>query len=250
MTDDYTPQQVTAWLGRIPELCALLPDAERTRSTIDGPRPAPASRPPARLDVIDLLDGREKHDWEQGMGWCDPDRQGVLPYLHGWVRDLEASAYDVDSEPSEPPEHPTIVNLCDWLTRHIDLSANLPQWADYAWGVGQVHHRLVAATRAVADKTERPVPCGMCSGPLTRVDGGQALWQCEDCGHEVTVQAVTINQAAGLMGVPKSSLYALINRPGLIRELNPIAGDERGKRLYDVGELRRLWAEAKIRGTA
>lgn len=243
MTDDYTPQQVTTWLARIPELCALLPDAERTRSTIDGPRPAPASRPPARLDVIDLLNSREKHNWEHGMGWCDPDREGVLPYLHGWVRDLEASAYDVDSEPSEPPEHPTIANLCDWLTRHIDLSADLPQWADYAWGIQQVHHRLVAATSAVADKQERPVPCQRCgAGKLVRVDGIGAHWACDACGHRVTVQAVTIRQAAHILRRPERTI-----RAWAARSLITAVADGPRTNLYDLSDIARVHAEVALR---
>ena len=94
--DEDTPPaaaKVGAWLRDIPELCALLDDAAVTRGpSAETARPAPGSRPPLRLDVVHLQDEREKHNWESGMWWCDPDRQGVLPYLHGWARTPRAAA--------------------------------------------------------------------------------------------------------------------------------------------------------------
>ena len=253
MTDEPrkppTADDVRHWLGLLPELCALLPDAAVARGAIDGPRPAAASKPPVKLHVLHLLDTREKWDWEWGMWQVDPDRQGVLPYLWGWVRDLEATAYEDSADlPGETPETPTVSNCCDWLARHLHIAEHLAQWAEFAGGIKAVHRNVTAAVSSVQSVAEKRVPCGTCGfGHLER-DGEANRWLCRACGHIVTVQAVTLPQAARIVGVKRQTLYDWANRPGILRPLSSVLG-ERGstRKLYDLSDVRRLVAENRLR---
>lgn len=251
MTDHTTT--VRAQLRNIPDLYALLPDAATTRTSIEGPRPAPASRPPARLDITDLCDTRTKTRLTDGPAtWIDPDRMGALPYLDTWARDLEACAHDGDTHwqtpprpdpPAPVPDPPTIAGLCAWLDKELDWAATLPQWPDLAHGINHIHHRLRAATRNVRDIETRPVPCQRCGHPLDRAHGTKPLWTCHACGHEVTVQAVTLRQAATILGRPYPTLIAWKNR-----NLITAVSDGPRQNLYDLGELRRVHAEIRLRG--
>lgn len=261
-----TAAEVRRWLGEIPDMAALLPDALITRSaqTENLSRPVPSSRPPVDVGILDLTDQRHKHDWLSGsMAWCDPDRMGILPYLDSWVRDLEGAAIDGDPifgiEPrNEPlpdaPEHPTVAAVCDWLAGALEWAEGLPQWFELADGVRQMHQRVRIATRNVRDAEDKPVPCPRCGESLTRVPGTRPLWACVACGHEVRVQAVTINQAAKILQFPKDRLYALVNRPALldgseIKAPRKILGETGSRRLYDLNDLSRLVAEIKLRRT-
>ena len=250
-----TPDDVRHWLGQLPELCALLPDAAVARGAIDGPRPAPASKPPLKLHILHLLDRREKANWEFGMWQVDPDRQGILPYLWGWVRDLEATLYEESARlPDETPTDPTVAGCCDWLVRHLGMAEALDQWPEFADGIRVIRGHLLAATSGVRDLYDKPVPCSRCGNPLQRVDE-RPLWECSACGHEVTVQAVTLNQAAKIMGVPKDKLYTIANRPALLADigaqpLRPVLGETGSRKLYDLNDLRRVVAEINMRRMA
>lgn len=230
-------------LAEIPELCALLPDAATTRTAIEGPRPAPGSKPPLRLDILHLLDGRDKHH-DANMATCDPDRQGVLPYLWGWVRDIEADALDQSPElPPETPEVPTVAGCCDWLTTMLPFAATLPQWFELADGIKVVHGRLRAATAGVRDVEQRPAVCNLChAGHL--VESGPKLWKCDACNREVVVQAVTLVQAATLVGVGQATLYRWAKR-NLFERV-----DDGGGKVYDLGSIRRVVAENRMRTSA
>ena len=59
----------------------------------------------------------------------------------------------------------------------------------------------------------------------------------------VTVQAVTLVEAAPLVGVSKTTLYRWALRPGV---LSPVV--DGAKKLYDLGDIRRLVAETRLRG--
>ena len=246
---------VDRWLRAIPDLCALLPDALITRPAgSGGPRPVPSSRPPVRLDIVSLLDERDTVLWETGMAYVDPDGAGVLPYLWGWCRDIEASLYEISPTlPPEVPAEPTVAGCCSWLIGALEDATSLPQWDELAWGIQQVHAGLRAATSAVRDVAEHPVPCSRCGGPLARVEGERPLWECDACGHLVTVQAVTLRQAAAILrreqgkGAPTlRTLQRWALRPGI---LAPVADGPRS-RVFDLGQIRGLAAEAKLRDGA
>lgn len=246
-----TAADARAWLAEIPELCALLPDAAVTRAAIEGPRPAPSSKPPLKLDVLDLTDCRHKSSWLDARTLLDPDRQGVLPYLDSWVRDLEATAYDGDPvygiDPHDlhayAPEHPTVTNLCDWLTAEVEWAETLPQWPELADGIRHLRARLRDATRDVRDVEERPVPCTRCGNPLARVEGEKPQWECTGCGHLVTVQAVTLTEAARRFKIPRETLVRWSKRSAL---LSPVT-DTPGRVVYDLAQLSSLVAENRTR---
>lgn len=236
-----TLDQTRRHLLELPELCALLPDAAHARSAIDGPRPAPASKPPLKLHVLHLLDEREKWNWEWGMWQVDPDRQGVLPYLHGWVRDIEASLYEESPRlPDEAPDEPTVANCCDWLSRHLGAAETLAQWPELAHGIKTLHGNVRAAVAGIRDR-HRPVPCSQCGNPLSR-DGDTNRWVCEACGHLVSVQAVTLRQAAHIVGRSERTLRSWAQRNLFTR-----ISDGPRTNLYDLGDIRRVVAEVALR---
>ena len=241
---DLSPDDTRRHLTEIPELCALLPDAATTRATLEGPRPAPGSRPPTRLDITHLQDTHTKHH-NPNMAACDPDRQGVLPYLWGWVRDIEADALDQSPElPPESPERPTVANCCDWLGKMLEFAATLPQWPELSDGIKQVHASLRQATVDVRDAVTQPVVCNTChEGHL--MEAGPKLWQCDWCDRQVTVLAVTIPQAAKLINDKKGASQANLYRWAKRNLFDRIT--EGPANLYDLGSIRRVVAEDKLR---
>lgn len=237
-----TPAQVRDWLHHLPDLCALLGDALVTRSAEQHTsRPVPASKPPVRLDIIGLLDERDV-DWEAGMWRVDPDGHGVLPWLWGWCRDIEADAYQLrPTLCDEVPDPPTVAGCCAWLMQDdlLDWCAvTLRQWDEFAIDLGRVHAAVRNATANVADQRVRPVPCGRCGEALTQVKPG--LWECEQ-GHMTSVQAVTVNRGAKIIGIRADALGKLVRQPGPgVEPARPILGDGGSRRLYDLNDLRRV----------
>lgn len=232
-----TVDDVRRYLAELPELCALLPDAAVTRAPhSEGSRAVPGPKPPCRLDVLHLLDTRDK-------GWAfdvppDPDRVGVLPFLDSWARDLEATALDERPElPEELPDPPTVAGLCKWLTGEALWASGLPQWPELASGLHQTWKAVRMAVRAVRDEQPQPVPCIRCGGPLGRVDGELPRWECRDCGHAVNMLAVTVADGARRVGVSRSKLYDLLAE-------TPVPRIRDGqKMLYDLGAIRRVVAQ-------
>lgn len=242
MTQTYDVKQA---LVELPELCALLPEALTTG--VGGGntgRTPPGASIPLRLDVLQLLDTRDTTDWLDGMEFCDPDGVGILPYLWGWCRDLGGDLLDTaPGQTSELPERPTVAAVAAWLVRHLPLIQGAAQWPEFEWGVLRVHRSALAATRSLRE-AEPDVPCPRCGiGRLALIPGRHAAWGCTNCGHEVTVQAVTLRQASRLVDVPERTLRDWASRPGL---LSPVAEGPR-RRLFDLGQIRRLAAERKLR---
>lgn len=242
---DRTPADVQAWLDEIADLAPLLRDA-----AVTGPhqeavsRPVPGSKPPMRLEPVVLLDERQKGtEWLAGMEYVDPQRLGLLPYLDGWVRDIEASLLDACPDLPEPiPDTPTITADCQWLSRHAQAASRLPQWPELVYGLRHIRAALRAATAGVRDTVAKPVPCPRCGDPLRQV-GEKALWACDN-GHETSVQAVTLRQAARIVGVPVSTLKRWARRPGLL----PRVRESERRSLYDLGSIRAIVAESQLRG--
>ena len=249
-----TVDEVLRYLAELPDMCALLPEAAIVRTPRgEGSRSMPGPRPPLRLDVLHLLDTRDK-------GWMfdappDPDRVGVLPFLDSWARDLEATALDERPElPDELPDPPTVTGLCKWLAGEAQWASELPQWPEMADGIHKTWKAVRIACRAVREVEGRAVPCNRCgAGELRHVEGDKPMWECSECEHRVTVQAVTLRQAAKILrddlGASAPTLRTLQRwalRPGLLR---PIA-DSPKRRLFDMGQIRSVAAEERIRGSA
>lgn len=242
--DDAALDDYRQALHDLPELCALLPAALTLRTPSPG-RTAPTSKPPLRLDILQLADTRDRTRWLDGMQWCDPDSVGILPYLWGWARDLEATA--LDTAPGLTPDlpaTPTAVNIAEWLLETAEWAATLPQWPELHSGILHCWRAAKTALSALREPETRPVPCSRCrQGHLQRIDGTTPAWQCNLCGHEVRIQAVTLKQAAQHVNMPYTTLRDWARRPGL---LAPIEDSPR-RRLYDLGQIRALAAERRLR---
>ena len=246
-----TPAQVRDWLHHLPDLCALLGDALVTRSAEQHTsRPVPGSKPPVRLDIIGLLDERDV-DWEAGMWRVDPDGHGVLPWLWGWCRDIEADAYQLrPTLCDEVPDPPTVAGCCAWLMQDDLLdwcAATLRQWDEFAIDLGRVVAAVRNATANVAEQRERPVECPRCGFALHRVKPD--LWECSE-GHALAVHAVTLREAAAILrrtdgnrAPTVRTLQRWANRPGL---LTPVIDGPRS-RLYDLGQIRAVLADTRLR---
>lgn len=242
-----TTAQVRVWLAELPDLCALLPDALATRTAgQQTSRPVPHSKPPVRLDIVALLDTRERCDWEQGMWRVDPDGQGVLPWLWGWARDLESCAYDLrPTLCDEVPEKVTVASLCQWLLQDDLLEwceVTLQQWDEFAYDLRRVVASVREATRNVRDAEVKPVGCPRCGYPLEQVKPG--MWECSE-GHPLTVRPVTLREAARATGVRRDTLRDWLDEAGVQR-----LRENATRHLYDLGEVRRVVAHKRLSGLA
>ena len=257
MTDTPT---TTAQLAQILDWAALLP-ALLTRRAPTGDssnsgRRTHGSKPPVRLDILQILDTRRRAtgDDAEDRAWHDrmasDHRQGILPDLWQWCRLIEAEAMHSRPEPpDELPEQPTLAGVVDWLTRHTPWAVEQPWAGEYVADVDWWWRKL---REAVGEADTAGVPCGRCGEGLVMVHLG--LWEC-GTGHQVTVQPVSINLAAQKIGIPKDQLYALIAQPQQLRTLGiepprPILGETGARRVYDLSDLRRLVAEVRVRRPA
>lgn len=240
---DPTTDTIRNHLTLLPDLCALLPYALITRTPGNKTRrPVPQSKPPVNLDIM-LLDQRRRPDKTGRMTHCDPEGVGVLPYLDGWARDIEATALDQRPDmPAELPDPPTLTGVIDWLLAELDYAATLPQWYEMSWGIDQTYRAVKRAVGSVIEHETR-VPCNRCgAGHLQRVEGERPLWECGLCGHVVAVQAVTIPQAARIVGRPPDTIRAWARR-NLVTKIS----DGPRTNLVDLGDVRRMHAEAALR---
>lgn len=234
-TDIPTPDQVHHWLRTIPDLHALLPTAATTRTNGPTTHTPPTSRPLINLHITHLQDTRNKWNWEWGMWQIPADRLGTLPYLHGWVRDLEATAYEHDLPVTHWPhtDHTATITACThWLITNLQTLTTLPNWPHFATGIHTLHHQLATAVHTITHPTPT-IPCTTCdNGHLTRSSPNS--WTCTTCTTTVTVHPVTIPQAATITGAPRSTLYDWA-KTGRLR--TRILGDNNAK-LYDLHEIR------------
>lgn len=236
----------TEQLTELADLAALLPVALITRLPDDsGRRDAPRSKPPARLDVIQLLDRRLDQGTAAGRAeWVDPDRAGLLPYLWTWCRDIEADALDAGHTPADLPD--TVAGCCAWLTTWLNFAATLPQWDELAWGIERCWRNTRAATRGIRDDDPpRRVTCSRCHiGTLEPVGD---TWVCTDCGRTIAITAVSLPDAAPMVGISERTLRTWATRSLLGRGVaDP---DDQRRRLYDLGTIQRVAAEAKLRSS-
>lgn len=232
-------------LTQIPQLHNHLPTAKQTRNNTPGPQTKPASKPPTPLHITDLQDTRTK--WHNpNMTQCPPHRQGTLPTLWGWIRDIESDALDAGVQPPPTPENPDVPTCCHWLSEMADHTATMPQWEAFREAMHQLHQRLLTATVNVREIESQPVTCNTChNGQL--ILAGPNLWQCNNCHKEVTVQAVSIRQAARIINkinsdtkVSHVTLSKWAKRNLFVRVTD---GD---RPLYDLGSIRKVVAYERL----
>ena len=118
MTDRSTTEQLGDILDWAALLPALLTRRAPTGDNSRGGRGTPGSRPPARLDVLHVLDTRLRvtGDDAEDRAWHDrmasDHRQGLLPDLWQWARMIEAEALEgCPDVPDELPEAPTLASV-------------------------------------------------------------------------------------------------------------------------------------------
>lgn len=257
MIDRSTIEQLGDILDWAALLPALLTRRAPTGDSSRGGRGMSGPRPPARLDVMHVLDARLRvtGDDAEDRAWHDrmasDHRQGLLPDLWQWARMIEAEALEgCPDVPDELPEAPTLASVVAWLVKHTGHWTLAQQWAsEYVADVGWWWRRL---RDLVGEASPAGVPCGRCGETLGMVHLG--LWEC-GAGHQVTVQPVSVNLAAQKIGIPKDQLYALIAQPQQLRALGiepprPILGETGARRVYDLSDLRRLVAEVRVRRPA
>lgn len=236
---------IRAHLAEIPRLYALLPSASVARVPGGETRSVPGPREPARLGILRLLDTRDRTAWTQGMGHCDPASVGVLPYIRGWALDIESQLLDAGHTELAPlPHRQGVVEWASWLSGVLELAERLAVWPVLAAGITATHGALVGATRLVTGESGSGVPCPLCGSGLTRREGETTVWECAECGHVVSVRAVTLRQASSMVGVPYPTLSGWARDYGL---LTPIT-DGRRQRLYDLGQIRAVVAQRRLSG--
>ena len=237
-------------------------------SPIGGPS---GSRPPIDLGVLDLLDEREKRDTpptrrdaicddRRKRSWQDhadrtitepaSRRQGVLPTLSSWVRDVDSARWDDGDEHQSPPTQRTVTGECGWLVESLDWITEQPWLPDMATDIRRIRDDLRAVTRDHSI-TREAKPCPQCGwnmvgrGEYDTKRNRHPWYQCTGCDMTLTTAAeidrlhaqardyVTLRHAAGVLGRPLETLRHW-RKQGWV---TPRGRDERGD-LYSLAALK------------
>ena len=219
-------------LARIPDMAA------EAYLTWDAPNPNPGERSDKT--------GRRSHVHQPAptnlstLVALDP-LHGLLPTITECVRIIWEQMPAPDRPPLQHP--PTWSGETGWLLATVTWWQSHLDECDLGWvedAIAAAYRELARLTREPEDK---PVLCGRCRiGALEQVH--DAMWECHACGHTVTVRAVTLKQAAAEVDVPLRTLQDWANRPGLLR---PILDGGPRTRLFDLGDIRRVAAEKRLR---
>jgi hypothetical protein len=276
--------QLTAEIrGQIHDALTNLPDAYALLALFMLPGSAPVdpdgisgtrspAKPPLRLEVIDLLDVREKPDaapiriaatdpsardhadidtdrrdyqWRDGRkkmtGSPAARRLGILPTLVQWVRLVDGELWDDGIEHGELTGAPTVASECSWLLVHLGWIIE-QQWADeMAVDLTTMFDDVRRATGWTAEEPDR---CPKCGWIVEARDGG-AWYSCTGCPETWAMHAeisklmarqeyvMTLRACAAEVGRPLSSLKEWRSRGWI----NPCAESNRGVSLFDVREV-------------
>lgn len=246
MTDDQKHAEILQALRALPDLCAQLDPTERT----PGPKMhgTPGSRPPLRLDVIDLLDTRRKREFD----WLDisaggDDRHGVLPSLEWWTRWVHADRADADLHQPELADTPTIATECGYLASVWDYVGA----QDYAGEIrSDIKHLLAVVQHALGIRREYTPACRRCRNALSKTYGpegdGTFWYECPWCGKVEDlnsglrdlgrVQLATLAEISDLLDIPVKTLHRW-HKDGLLK---PEHGERRRDRQFAIADARRL----------
>jgi predicted RNA-binding Zn-ribbon protein involved in translation (DUF1610 family) len=258
MTSEGTTVDVARMLGEIPELFALLPLYGLPGSTPPDPdarrgTSSPA-KPPTVLDVVDLLDTREKPQADDGERDVELDKRagyrrlGILPTLGLWVSMVAAELDDMD-EPVEvccPDRQHTVAGECAWLTTHLDrileLHPDFPEDVEWMWR---------DLRRVVGERDPLTFYCPKCGWRIEPQD--DATWfRCTGCPQtwrmdaEIrrlgATQELTLKQIASMRGLALKTLHDWSARGWIA----PIGRSARGF-LYDIARVDDLLESGRVR---
>lgn len=261
-------------LAAIPDAYAALPGFKLPGSQPPDPDKRTAAsvvshRSILRLEVVALLDEREKADAPPTRlfhpkfgGGAEHDRiagqrrQGILPTLSAWVRDVDSAMWDEGDEHQNPPTQRTVAGECEWLTSQLD-------WIEAQPWVRELEDDLV---RMLADiqlacgvKPAKPLECPACGWEMQGQGDYQAelkrypWYRCTGCPQTITTAAeldrvskraedyVALKYAAKVLEIPYATLRTWKAR-GLVRA---VGRDARG----DVFSLAALSAMARRMNT-
>jgi hypothetical protein len=246
---DKQRAELSKALAAIPDVFALLwmfilpgskpADPDRRIST------ASPSRPPLNLEVLDLLDIREKKDAPATRDYqldrmAGARRQGVLPTLSSWVRYVEASMLDAGEEPQPPPDEATVVGECGWLNAQLDWIVE-QEWA-YEFD-NDIHKMLGDLRRAIGERDDATahLMCKQCGWQVEPQDNGQ-WFRCTGCHHAWSWQEIhraaerkrpkSLKDMAGVLNRSERTLRRL----RAARLIKPVARDGTVE-LYDVEQV-------------
>ena len=255
-------------LTRLPDDIALLPLVLTGNGAGDHTsRTTPGSRPPLRVDVLDLIDNRLKsgamtddpvgeRDLEHQTG--EGRRAGLLWELAQWTRLADEEMHNeqyTDAIPLADP--PTVVSECGWLRLHLDWLTSRDWWPELARDLSVMDREVCAALGI------RPeyVPRHTCGWRLVPRDGG-TWYACTGCDAVVDhwaelkrlteVQDVPLTELAGLIDVPRDTLRRWVEVGWLVAAEEPRRSGRRGQpeKRYNVAAARAVLATRARRGTS
>lgn len=236
-----TADDVRGWLIHLPELAALLPLAlvVGPATQIIRTSSEPGSRALANLELLALLDTRDRWAWRGPRGSIDPDRMGLIPHLDTWARDLAGETHDAGWPARPLPDEPNLIDAVNWLLQDglLDWAEeHAPQWPEFADDMRSCYQRTLAAVHHLRDEKhqDRDATCAACHRGrlrLTRWHDTPA-WECDHCELLVTVTPVTIPEAARRTRASERTIRHWAKQGDFTR----ILGDD-GRTLYDLGQI-------------
>jgi hypothetical protein len=264
VTDRLTCTQI---LAAIPDAYANLADFIYADSAPPDPDHRRASntptRTPANLTVLDLLDTREKPDVpptrrgdnQHGNPLADDHmagrRQGILPTLTSWVREIDGAMWDEGDEHQNPPTQRTVPGECEWLADNLDWIQAQP-WAHEFHD--DIHRILTDINTATGTRPEPQLRCPKCEWHVEPRDKG-TWYICTGCNWTWTManeinrlltaqsdhaNALTIPQLAQELERPISTLKEWRARGWIL----PISKTRRGY-VYDLATVQRVAASIR-----
>jgi excisionase family DNA binding protein len=235
---------------------SLPPDPDRRT----GP-PIASRRAVLNLDVVDLLDTREKADADATRvdyaldRMAGARRQGVLPTLVSWTRLVDGELWDEGVEHEPPADGPTVASECAFLLAHV-------AWVDEQQWANEIEDDTAAMLRdmrkAVGElevKKARLTCLQPGCGWDVEEEAGREVFRCTGCGrkwgrielHNMAERKKpkTVKQIATLLGVSVRTIrYAIADG-----KLRPIARDGSAD-LFDLQQASAATMQAKYRKSA
>ena len=239
-------------LESLPHLVAALARCltEKPADTGGGSSGKPASKPPMRLDVVHLVDEREKPLWwgEDPRAADLQDRYGVTWSLHAWSRivwEEQPEAAFLAEAPTTETEAAYLLDAWPWIGQQ--------PWSDeFCDDVNALARKCRAG---LGIRPELRLSCRYCRDVVQPVDAKHDVttWEacayglCRGCGRDYPLgpalaalgqvqDPMTLKSIAEATSLPERTLRRWCD-VGAIKPAPDSAGRRRG-RLFDLAEVR------------